>query len=44
MVSGLAASPSKKTQGANLLNGINWLVFVMTTGYFYNIFIDLLLR
>jgi len=29
--------PIKKTQGANLPNGINWLVFVMGTGYFYNI-------
>jgi len=37
VVSGLAASTSKKTQGANLPNGINWLVFVMDTGYFYNI-------
>jgi hypothetical protein len=34
MASGLAASPIKKTQGANLLNGINWLVFLMASGYF----------
>jgi len=32
----VAASPSKRTQGANLLNSINWLVFVLDTGYFYN--------